>query len=76
MSIERIIRLVAGTLVLVSVLLGAAGSPAFQDVRWLWLATFVGANLAQSAVTSFCPLASILRAAGVGRADPTLAPRT
>lgn len=60
MTIERSIRLLAGTLVLVSLALGATVSP-----HWLWLAAFVGANLAQSSLTGFCPAESILRRLGV-----------
>lgn len=57
---ERIVRAVAGTLVLVSIALAH-----FVDVNWLWLGVFVGANLLQSSFTKFCPLEKILVAAGV-----------
>lgn len=60
MTIERSIRLLAGTLVLVSLALGTISSP-----YWLLLAAFVGANLAQSSVTGFCPAETILRRLGV-----------
>jgi hypothetical protein len=65
-TIERAIRILAGTIVLVSVALGAPGSPAFLDARWLWLTAFVGANLLQSAFTGFCPAEIVLRKLGVG----------
>jgi hypothetical protein len=65
MTIERAIRILAGTFVLISFVLGAPVSPLHQDPRWLWLAAFVGANLLQSAFTRFCPLAIILRRLGV-----------
>jgi len=58
---ERIIRRVAGTMVLVSVGLALWGSP-----YWLALAAFVGLNLMQSSFTRFCPLEIILQKAGVG----------
>lgn len=59
MSIERIVFAVAGTFVLVSVLLGMYVNPLF-----LWFTVFVGANLLQSAFTGFCPLALILKKLG------------
>ena len=68
MTTERAIRILAGTLVLVSLTLGAPGSPLQADPRWLWLAVFVGANLLQSAFTGFCPAEIVLRKLGVGRA--------
>lgn len=61
MSIERIIRLVAGSFVLISLLLGAHQSPLFVNAHFLWLGVFVGANLLQSAFTQFCPLEIILK---------------
>jgi len=60
MSIDRFVLAFAGTVVLVSLLLGIYVSP-----YWFWLTAFVGANLLQSAFTGFCPLAVILRRAGV-----------
>jgi hypothetical protein len=57
---EKIVRAVAGTMVLISVLL------AFNvSIQWLWLAVFVGFNLLQSTVTRFCPLEKILDKFGV-----------
>ncbi len=60
MTVERFVHAFAGTLVLVSVLLAYAYSPWF-----LLVAGFVGGNLLQSAFTRFCPLAIILRKAGM-----------
>jgi hypothetical protein len=60
MSIDRWIRLVAGTFVLVSLALAHYVSPWF-----LLFTTFVGANLLQSSLTSWCPLTYILRGLGV-----------
>ncbi|SKC89821.1 YgaP family membrane protein [Ohtaekwangia koreensis] len=59
---ERIVRAVAGTLVLVSITLAY-----FVNNYWLALAVFVGLNLLQSSVTKFCPLEIILEKAGVGK---------
>ncbi len=57
---ERIIRAVAGTLVLTSVLLAI-----FVNIYWLALAAFVGLNLFQSSFTKFCPLEYFLEKFGV-----------
>jgi hypothetical protein len=59
MSIERIVLAVAGSFVLISVILAATVS-----IHWLWFTAFVGANLLQSAFTGFCPLATILKKVG------------
>ncbi len=60
MSIDRIVLAVAGTMVLLSLLLAHFVSP-----YWYWFTAFVGANLLQSAFTGTCPLVLILRKAGV-----------
>ena len=60
MTIDRYVRLVAGLFVMASVVLGALVSPYF-----FWFTAFVGLNLFQSAFTNWCPLISILKAAGV-----------
>ncbi len=69
MSVERAIRILAGSFVLLSVALGAPGSPLFHDARWLWFTAFVGANLLQSAFTGFCPAELVLKRLGVGAAS-------
>jgi hypothetical protein len=65
MTLEPMIRLFAGSFVLVSLALGAPASPLFHSAHWLWFTAFVGANLVQSSITGFCPLASMLRRLGV-----------
>jgi hypothetical protein len=67
MTIHRYLRLVAGTFVLLSLLLAHYVSP-----NWLWFTAFVGANLLQSAFTDWCPLMTILRKLGVpdARCEP------
>lgn len=65
MTTERIVRIVAGTFVLLSLSLGIPESPIFQSPNWLWFTAFVGANLFQSGFTQFCPLESILKKLGV-----------
>ena len=60
MSIDRIVLAFAGTMILLSLLLGLYFSP-----NWYWFTAFVGANLLQSAFTGLCPLALILKKMGV-----------
>jgi hypothetical protein len=60
MSIDRFVMAFAGTVVLVSLALGHFVSP-----NWYWFTAFVGANLLQASFTGFCPLAALLRKAGV-----------
>lgn len=60
MSIDRLVMMFAGAVVLLSLLLAHFVSPS-----WLWLAAFVGANLLQSSITGFCPLAMVLKRLGV-----------
>ena len=60
MTVEPMIRLIAGVFVAASVLVGMYVHPYF-----LWFTLFVGLNLTQSAFTSWCPMMSILRRAGV-----------
>lgn len=65
MSVERMIRMFAGSFVLLSLALGVEASPIFVNANFLWFTAFVGANLLQSAFTCFCPLEMILRKFGV-----------
>ena len=60
MSVDRIVHFVAGSMVLASIALAHYSNP-----NWIWLGVFVGANLLQSGITRFCPLATMLRMAGV-----------
>jgi hypothetical protein len=63
MTLEPMLRLIAGVFVAGSVLLGIYVHPYF-----LWFTLFVGVNLAQSAFTDWCPMMAFLRHFGV-RAD-------
>jgi hypothetical protein len=60
MNVERMLRCVAGSFVLGSVLLAHLHSP-----YWLFFTGFVGLNLLQSAFTNWCPMMNILRKLGV-----------
>ena len=61
----QIVRLVAGTFILVSLALGVPGSPLFVSQWWLAFTAFVGANLLQSGLTKWCLMESLLRKAGI-----------
>jgi len=65
MTVERIVRIVAGSFVMLSLALGVEASPLFHSTNWLWFTAFVGFNLFQSGFTRFCPLVTILKKAGV-----------
>ncbi len=65
MTTERIVRIVAGSFILLSLSLGVAASPLFHSVHWLWFTAFVGANLLQSGFTRFCPLEIFLKKLGI-----------
>ena len=60
MTIERLVRLIGGVFVLVSLALGYAVSP-----YWFLFTAFVALNLIQSAFTNWCPMMTFLRKAGV-----------
>jgi hypothetical protein len=60
MTLERYIRLIAGTFVLASLALGTWVSP-----YWYLFTAFVGVNLFQSALTKWCLMEDILRKLGV-----------
>ena len=65
MTSWQVVRLIAGTFILVSLALGMPGSPAFVSQWWLAFTAFVGANLMQSALTKWCLMESILRKLGI-----------
>lgn len=57
---NRIVRAVAGTFILISVLLSI-----YVNQNWLWFTGFVGANLLQSSITKWCLMDTILNKLGV-----------
>jgi len=54
MSIERQVRVVAGSLILLGVLLG------YTNIHWIWLSGFVGAGLVFTGITDSCVMGMIL----------------
>ncbi len=65
MNAERIVRIVAGFFILLSLSLGVAASPLFVSEYFLFFTAFVGLNLFQSGFTQICPLNGILAKLGV-----------
>ncbi|HEY7913239.1 MAG TPA: DUF2892 domain-containing protein [Blastocatellia bacterium] len=65
MTVERYLRLIAGTFVLVTLLLGYYSSP-----YWFLFTGFVALNLIQSAFTDWCPMMSLLRRLGIKSESP------
>ncbi|MDX1566270.1 MAG: DUF2892 domain-containing protein [Longimicrobiales bacterium] len=64
MTMERKIRLIAGSFILASLALGWFVSP-----WWYLFTAFVGVNLIQSSFTKWCLMEDILRWTGVHRED-------
>ena len=60
MKIENGVRVLAGVMILVSVLLAATVS-----IWWLVFTAFIGINLIQSAFTGFCPATTLLKKLGL-----------
>jgi len=63
MTVERALRLMAGTVILLSMALANFFSP-----KWYYLTAFVGLNLLQSAFTNWCPAMTIFRKLGLREA--------
>jgi hypothetical protein len=60
MNVERYLRLIAGTVVMLTLALGY-----WLSAYWYLFTAFVGLNLFQSAFTNWCPMMTILRKLGV-----------
>jgi hypothetical protein len=60
MTVERGVRLLAGIVMLLSLVLAH-----YVSIYWLWLTVFVCLNLVQSAFTNWCPAMAIFRAMGL-----------
>jgi hypothetical protein len=66
-TVERGLRLIAGSFVLASVALAVFHSP-----YWLIFTAFVGLNLLQSGFTNWCPMMWVLRKLGLKRSACSL----
>jgi hypothetical protein len=60
MSTERLVRIIAGSFILISLALSQLHSP-----YWLLFTTFVGLNLFQSGFSKWCLMEDILKKFGV-----------
>ena len=65
MTTWQLVRVIAGSFILLSLALGIPGSPIFVSPWWLAFTAFVGVNLLQSGVTQWCLMERILRRLGV-----------
>ena len=72
MTSWQIVRLVAGTFILLSLALGVPGSPVFVSPWWLAFSGSVGGAMVWFAGTGFCIMANGLYWLG---AEPRLVPR-
>ena len=68
MTLERYIRLIAGTFILISLALAHWVNP-----NWLWFTVFVGANLFQSSLTRWCLMEDIRVKLGVAKKEASAA---
>lgn len=59
MTVERMLRLIAGTFILVSLVLGH-----YVSSYWYLFTAFVGLNLLQSGFTNWCPMMYFLQKLG------------
>ncbi len=57
---ERLVRGIAGTLILISIVLSLT-----ININWLYLTGFVGLNLLQSSLTKWCLMNDILTKLGI-----------
>jgi hypothetical protein len=70
MTVERILRSMAGFMALLSLgLAHAFGQIDLTQLSWLWLTAFVGLNLLQSGFTGFCPPEKLLKKMGFKSGD-------
>ena len=69
MTTWRLVRIVAGSFILLSLLLGVPGSPLFVSSWWLAFTAFVGLNLLQSGFSGWCLMERLLRRIGLKRGD-------
>lgn len=60
MTIERTLRVIAGTFILLSLVLAQ-----IHSTNWLWFTGFVGLNLLQSGFTNWCPMMALLKLGGL-----------
>lgn len=65
MTSWKLVRVIAGLLIMLSLALGMPESPLFVSQYWLYFTAFIGVNLFQSGLTNWCLMENILRKLGV-----------
>ncbi len=66
MTVERMVRIIAGFFIMLSLALAHfSGSADMTRLSWLWFTAFVGFNLFQSGFTRFCPMDIMLKKVGI-----------
>jgi len=66
MTIQRAIRIIAGSFIMLSVYLSSIYNGVnLSEPTWLWFTLFVGVNLFQSGITQWCLMEKILSALGL-----------
>ena len=66
MTTDRIIHIVAGFFIMLSVVLTSIyNGVLLSEPTWLWFTLFVGANLFQSGITKWCLMETVLKKIGV-----------
>jgi len=66
MTVERVIHIVAGFFIMMSVALSAIyNGTNLTEPSWLWFTLFVGVNLFQSGFSQWCLMATILKKLGL-----------
>ncbi|MBL0710446.1 MAG: DUF2892 domain-containing protein [Colwellia sp.] len=66
MTVNEALRLIAGIMILISLLLTQFHSP-----NWIWFTAFIGVNLLQSSITKWCLMMMILKKLGLKEAHAT-----
>ncbi len=59
MTSWKLVRVIAGMLILLSLALGVQESPLFVNQYWLYFTAFIGINLLQSGFTGWCLMENI-----------------
>jgi hypothetical protein len=62
MNLDRFVMLFAGMMLLLSV-----GLTHWHHQNWIWLTVFIGLNMIQASFSGFCPVAIVMKKAGVQR---------
>ena len=65
MTSWKLVRVFAGLLILLSLVLGVPESSLFISKYWLLFTAFIGLNLFQSGLTNWCLMENIFRKLGV-----------